>query len=53
MRKGVVTLMFEKGSKWVGVIYPCFDRESEQKLFEKKRERINKLLKKIENVLND
>lgn len=53
MRKGLITLMFEKGSKWVGELYPFFDKESEQKLFEKKREKVNELLKKIENVLND
>lgn len=53
MRKGVITLIFEKGSRWKGELYPFFDRESEQKLFEKKREKIQKLLKEIEKLLND
>ena len=47
-----ITLIFEKGSKWRGELYPCFDKESEQKLFEKKRKKIQKLLKKIEKILN-
>lgn len=53
MKRGVITLMFEKGSEWRGELYPLFDRESEQKLFEKKRAKIQKLLQKIENVLNE
>ncbi len=38
MRKGIITLMFEK--------------EFEQKLFEGKRKKIQRLLEKIERVLN-
>ena len=39
MKRGIITLIFEKGSKWKGELYPCFDKKSEQKLFEKKRAR--------------
>jgi hypothetical protein len=52
MRKGVINLMFEKGSKWKGELYPFFHRESEQRIFEKKRAKIQKLLEEIEKVLN-
>jgi hypothetical protein len=39
MKRNIITLVFEKVSKWKGELYPLFDRESEQKLFEKKRAR--------------
>ena len=52
MKRGIITLIFEKGSKWKGELYPNFDRESEQKLFEKKRPKIQKFVKKIEKFLN-
>ena len=39
MKRGIITLVFEKSSRWKGELYPCFDKESEQKLFEKKRAR--------------
>jgi len=52
MKRGIITLIFVKGSNWKGELYPNFDKESEQKFFEKKRRRIQKLLKKIEKILN-
>lgn len=53
MRKGVIMLMFEKGSSWKGKFYPNFERESEEKLFEKKSEKIEEYVKKIEKFLNE
>ena len=53
MGKAVISLMFEKGSRWKGALYPLFHRESDQKAFEQKRPKIEKLLKKIEKILND
>jgi hypothetical protein len=38
MKPGIITLVFVKGSNWKGELYPNFDKESEQKLFEKKRD---------------
>lgn len=52
MKRGIITFIFKKCSNWKGELYPCFDKESEQKLFEKKRKKIQKFLKKIERVLN-
>jgi hypothetical protein len=52
MSKGVITIMFEKGSQWKGELYPLFDKKSDEEVFEKKRPKIEKLLKKIEGILN-
>lgn len=40
MKRGKIILIFEKGSKWKGELYPLFDKESKQKNFEKKRKKI-------------
>ena len=52
MKRGIITLIFQKGSAWKGELYPCFDCESEEKLFNKKRAKVQKLLRKIEKILN-
>lgn len=49
---GTVILIFRKASTWKGELYPNFSRESEQGVFEKKRKKVQKLLGKIERVLN-
>lgn len=47
-----IIIIFQKGSKWVGEVYPAFDKESQQKALGRNWAKFQKLIEKAEKVLN-